>query len=264
MNERKYYYARLNGKRVYCGEGKTGYEKAKLVRAELKRKQKITELYKHGHTDEARAREAEEKKRKREHFKSFAELLNWFMTLPQVEAQRGYPRKVNSAVHLLNYFGGMHPGDIEGDTTEYYREQRKNQGAAENTVNNELALLSVTYTTAIKRKKLPADCKPGEIVIVDDRNPRPIVTDAQYKKLLEGASPDLKDILIGAYESAMRSGGLCNLRVGQINLDAVLSQVPPVKADYLDLGIFRYQDQNKAHCPRFSRLQRGLTEKDGR
>ena len=81
---------------------------------------------------------------------------------------------------------------------------------------------------------------PGEFVIVDSHNPRRTVSVEEYKKLLEYAGPDFRDVLVCAYESAMRSSEIANLTAGQVHLnEREISGIVSIDTlDYIDLGIF--------------------------
>jgi len=68
---------------------------------------------------------------KRIEFKTFTDLSNWYMTLPWIQEQKIYNRKISCAAHLIEYFGKKPINQIEGDEQEYYREFRKGQGAME-------------------------------------------------------------------------------------------------------------------------------------
>jgi integrase len=171
-------------------------------------------------------------------------MLNWYMQLPRIQKQKSYNRKVNACTHLLEYFGNIAVHSVESEDIERYRDAR---GAAPNTINVEVAVLSGAFTAAKKAKKIHADMRPGEFFIEEDNNRRPTVTEEQYKKLLKHSQPDFTDILVCGYESAMRSGEIANLRAYQVHLD--VAHISGALVDYIDLGIFDTKNSTRRSVP---------------
>jgi integrase len=77
---------------------------------------------------------------------------------------------------------------------------------------------------------------PGEFVLVKVRNPRRMVTEDEFDRISEGASGDFRDVLICAYESAMRSREIANLTASQVYLD--VRHISGKTLDYIGLGVF--------------------------
>lgn len=219
-----YYYARVDGQRVYCGKGDKGRKLAEAARSKHVAKQYESKEVRAG------------LKVKKTVLRTVKELSNWYMALPSTQELKSYPAKVIRTAHLLSYFGNKPLDQIEGDEQERYREYRRRQGAAHGTVNNEIEQLSAIYHAALKRKLISADSMPGEFVRVECTNPRRTITDGEYDKLLKYANPDFRDVLICGYESAMRSSEICKLTVNQIRLD--IQHISGENVSYIDLGIF--------------------------
>ena len=119
---------------------------------------------------------------------------------------------------------------------EKYRQYRKNQSAASGTIDLELNTLRSMYRMAVKSKLIPSDFLPGEFVLKNKRIPRRTISDAEFGLLLNHANDNFQDVLICAYESAMRSSEICKLTVGQVKLD--MKHISGDVLDYIDLGIF--------------------------
>jgi integrase len=187
---------------------------------------------------------------KREEFKTVKNLMDWYMTLPSVQEKQSYKRKLISISRVIDYFGKMPVGSVEGDTQEKYRQMRELQGAASGTIDLEIALLSAAYHLALKWKKISAESMPGEFLIRFEKNPRRLVKDEEYKTLLQKAKDDFRDVLICGYESAMRSSEIANLRAGQIHLDEIrLSNGKKMTVDYIDLGQFDTKNKTRRTVP---------------
>gem|GEM_PF-2014465 len=219
-----YWYARINGGKTYCGKGDEGRKMAEAARAKYVAKEYENREIRAG------------LKVKRDEMKTVKDLANWYMTLPSVQEQKSFQRKTAACGHLFEHLGNKLIRDIEGDEQERYREKRSQEGAASGTLDYEIEILAAIYNTARKRRKITADAMPGEFIQKRERNPRRRITQEEYGKLLEHAHPDFRDILICGYESAMRSGEICNLTAGQVHL--AVKHISGDTLDYIDLGIF--------------------------
>lgn len=151
--------------------------------------------------------------------------------------------------HLVRYFGNRPLNQFEKDEQSRYRAWRKRQTVkypfgnkqkkqtvTEATIDKEIITLSAMFHEAMKAKKIPPECMPGQFLRLDLYNPRRCVTDEEFEKILHYTNDAFKDVLICAYESAMRAGEIINLRAGQVHLD--VKHISGEILDYLDLGIF--------------------------
>ena len=230
-----YYYARVDGQRVYCGKGDKGRKMAEAARSKY-----VAKRYE---SKEIRAG----LKVKKTTLRTFKQLANWYMQLPSTQAKTSYYGKVSRVAHLMAFFGNRPLDQCEGDEQEKYRQHRKGEGAGPGTINLEIAQLSTMFHSARKKKLISADTMPGEFVKEAYSNPRPTIKDNDYEKLLEKADPDFKDILICGYESAMRSSEICNLTVGQVKLD--IQHISGTVVSYIDLGIFDTKNSTRRTVP---------------
>lgn len=239
-----YWYARIEGHEKYCGKGEKGRKLAEAARKKWEVKQY-----------ENRQLNAGLKVKKIE-LRKVKDLSNWYMTLPSIQQQKIYPRKISLAAHLLNYFGSKAVNRVEADDQEKYRTYRKGQGAMDGTIDLEIELLSAMYNLALKRKKINADAMPGEFVQYNNTNPRRIITDSEFEKILQHAGPDFKDVLICGYESAMRSSEICKITASQVRLD--IKHISGAVLDYIDLGIFDTKTGARRNIPISARLKEVL------
>jgi integrase len=249
-NGSTYWYARVDGRRKYCGKNDRGYKLAVAARSKY-----IAKRY------ENREMLAGLKVKKVK-FKNVRDLSNWYMELPRVQRQRGFKRKVAACVHLLAYFGNWAVHGVESDDIERYRMHRLKQGSSDNTVNVEVAVLSAMYHEAKKAKKIQADMMPGEFSTVRVNNPRRIITDDEFEALLKHAGPDFADFLICGHESSMRSSEVCDLRAYQVHLDETrISSGGAGIADYIDLGVFDTKTGAKRTVPVSPKLKAVLVRR---
>ena len=243
----EYWYARIDGEKKYCGRGSEGQKLAVAAKAK-----DITKRYEN---IEFRAG----LKVKKAEFKTVQDLSNWYMTIPSVQEKRGYTRKLFAVKHLVKYFGRKQITQADADEQERYREHRRSQGAAGNTMAVEMALLSAMYHMALKRKKINYEAMPGEFLIKTETNPRRLITDAEFDLMLNKATDNFKDILICGHESAMRSQEIANLTAGQVHLN--IQHISGRKLNYIDLGIFDTKTGARRTVPVSDRLKDVLERK---
>ena len=239
-----YWYARIDSHEKYCGKGEKGRKLAEAARKKWEVKQY-----------ENREANAGLKVKKIE-LRKMRDLSNWYMTLPSIQQQKIYERKISLAANLLKYFGNKAVNRVEADDQERYRIHRKDQGVMDGTVDLEIQLLSAMYHLALKRKKINADAMPGEFVKKENINPRRIITETEFEKLLNHADRDFKDVLVCGYESAMRSSEICNITAGQVHLN--IRHISGVVLNYIDLGIFDTKTGARRNIPISARLKEVL------
>jgi len=236
-----YWYARIDGQEKYCGKGEKGKKLAEAAKAK-----EIARSYENKEINVGI-------KVKRTEFKKVRDISKWYMSLPSVQAKKGYIRNQNATKHLLEYFGKKPVNYIEPDEQERYRQNRIGQGAADATVNYEIALLSAMYNLALKRKKIPVEVMPGEFVRKGSSPPRRIITEDEFEQILKHSDIDFQDLLICGYETAMRLSEIANLTKSQIHLD--LQHISGSILDYIDLGIFETKTGTRRTIPISSRLK---------
>jgi len=239
-----YWYARVEGNLKYCGKGDKGFKLAKASRMKWEVKQYENREVNAG------------LKVKKVELRKIIDLSNWYMTLPGIQEQKIYQRKLSACANLMKYFGSKRVNRLEADDQERYRVHRRDQGAMDGTVDLEIQLLSAMYHLALKRKKINIDAMPGEFVKKGNFNPRRIVTKLEFEKLLNHAAPDFRDALVCGYESAMRSSEICKLTAGQIHLD--MQHISGTILEYIDLGIFDTKTGARRTVPVSARLKEVL------
>jgi len=239
-----YWYARVGGDLVYCGKGDKGFTLATAARMKWEVKRYENREVNAG------------LKVKKVELKKVIDLCNWYMTLPSIQEQKTYIRRVQASKHLIDYFGNKPLNQIEGIQQERYREHRASQGIASGTIDLELKLLRTMYYKAIRAKLIPADFLPGEFIFKDATNPRRIIAENEFELLLKHAKLDFQDVLICAYETAMRSKEICNLTAEQVHLD--MKHFSGAVLDYIDLGIFDTKTGARRNIPISAKLKEVL------
>jgi integrase len=244
-NGATYWYAQIDGHRVYCGKDEKGRKLAEAARSKYV-----------GRKYENREVQAGLKTR-RSDFRTVGELCDWYMTLPGVQKQKNYGSRIGNARHLRGYFGSFPVGSVGGTEQETYRQRREAEGAAPGTVNNEIRLLSAMYHLALKDRKILPEQTPGRFPMEKGTNPRRVLTEDEAESLMAHVEDEnFRDVLVCAYETAMRSGEIQNLRVGQVHLG--VRHISGEVVDYIDLGIFDTKTQTRRTVPVSPRLKEVL------
>ena len=220
-----YWYASIDGQKKYCGKDAEGKELAEAARS--KHLAKKYEIRQAGAGIEV----------KRAAFNKIRDMCNWYMELSTTQKKKSYLRETQALKHLLPYFGKIPVGKLKGSDTVKYRDKRTKQKANDNTVDYELAVLRQIYRLAIKLDEIPPDSIPGQFVMNGEVNPRPIITNEQFELLHKNTTPKKKHILLCAWESAMRSGEISNLRAKNVHLDA-FTDMDGEWVSYISLGVF--------------------------
>jgi integrase len=239
-----FWYARVNDEKVYCGKGKKGQERAEAARGKY-----LSQRYQG--LDEGAGLQIYKPK-----FSSIAALSSWYMDLPSIKKQVRYPAKVDFNKHLLRHLGDMPVNKVATDTLEIYRSKREVEGAASSTIDGEISLLRSMYRKAWKSRKIKAETIPAEFPVLDEHNPRRTITEDEYKRLLEAAPPDYKDVLIAGYETGMRSAEICKLTASQVHLG--VSHISGQVVDYISLGIFDTKNRTERTIPVSAELKEVL------
>jgi len=263
---RTYWYARVDGEKVSCGPGEEGRALAELSRERHEQDLKLDKMESLPFQEQSqRLRKQLEKDRK---FRNVKELANWYMSLSITQNKKSYQRETQALKHLLPYFGKMSAGGLKGSDTVKYRDKRIQQGANDNTVDYELAVLRQAYRMAVGLDEITADFLPGSFVMNGKTNPRPIITDEQFELLHKNATPLFADILLCGWESAMRSGEITNLKVKDIHLD-VTTDIHGDSVSFIYLGYFGTKNKTERIVPisdtlreMFERRMEGLEPTD--
>lgn len=230
-----YWYARTDEGKIYCGKGEEGRALAEEARKKYEQDRNLEKMDSLGFKEQAQHYKKQVDKEKR--YRTVKDLANWYMGLSIVQKKRGYKRETQALKHLLAYFGKMSAHKLKGSDTVKYRDKRIKQVANDNTVDLELSILRQIYRLAMKLDEITADYLPGSFVMNGTTNPRPIITDEQFELLHSNAAPVFADILLCGWESAMRSGEICNLKAKDVHLD-VTTDIHGSSVSFIYLGIF--------------------------
>lgn len=105
-----------------------------------------------------------------------------------------------------------------GDVIKEYIDTRKNEGAANATINRSLSALSRMFRLAVEDKKLRPEDVPLIKKLKESNTRKGFFKDEEYVRL-RGALPDyIKPLLTMGYYTGMRLGEICSLKWEQVDL----------------------------------------------
>jgi integrase len=123
----------------------------------------------------------------------------------------------NNIRHLTDFFGGWRAHRITGEDVQRYVLNRQDQGAANATINRELATLRRAFNKAIKDEKIHH--KPAIEMLVED-NIRTGFFESEALGAVRRQLPEiLADIATVAYWTGWRRGDILELECRQIDLE---------------------------------------------
>jgi integrase len=142
-------------------------------------------------------------------------------------------RDENSAVHVKDFFGQKTVGSVNAAAIENYRAQRKQsttrfkKAPTPATINREVTFMKAVFSWAVRNREISDD--PAKHVRLEKENNirDRVLTDDEFKTLLEKSPAHLKPILIVAYHTAMRKSEILNLRWLQVDLKAGFISLAP-------------------------------------
>ncbi|GBD38340.1 Putative defective protein IntQ [bacterium HR37] len=132
---------------------------------------------------------------------------------------RAPERDIAASKPLLSFFGGKYVGELNLWLVEKYKARRKAQGRKPETINKELGVLRRMFNLALERKLITKNPIQGiKLVKVQKYLPR-VLTEEEFKRLYQSASPHFKPILLCAYLTGMRRGEIAKLKWSDVDFE---------------------------------------------
>lgn len=131
---------------------------------------------------------------------------------------RSYKRSLSVSKVLLRFWDGKKLTDVSTWSVEKVKVERKNEGKTLSNINRELTVLKRMFNLAI-HWGLTSSNPVKEVKFFKVNNePMRVLTEEDFSKLYEAASPHLKPILLCAVSTGMRRSELLNLLWTDVDL----------------------------------------------
>jgi len=162
---------------------------------------------------------------------TFDELGNWYLNLKSVRKLASFDRYEDALNNFTKAFGTTFLGDIKQTNLEEYQIERKEQGAADATIDYEIKIAQAAVNKAFDNDKVDGAClkafRRTKRLLKFGANARnQKVTVEQYLKLLEYVPAYYRSALIVAYNTGMRKGEIKQLKWSYIDWDNMMIRLP--------------------------------------
>jgi integrase len=140
--------------------------------------------------------------------------------------KKSYTRDITSTKALLNFFGGKTLQQITSWLVDKYKAQRQKsisrlgRPITKATINRELACLKHMFTRSIEWGLVPSSPAKKVKLFPEKPNKLRVISEAEFQKLHQAASPHFKPLLFCAYQTGARKGELAKLRWEDVDLEA--------------------------------------------
>ncbi len=125
---------------------------------------------------------------------------------------RSYKRDISISKVLLKFFSKMPLATITSWHVEKFKSRRKEEGKSLSTVNRELTVLKRVFNLGIEWKLTTHNPVKGVRFFKIPLGKLRVLSEEEFHKLFNSASPHLKPILIIAISTGMRRGEVLNLK----------------------------------------------------
>lgn len=167
--------------------------------------------------------------------RSFAEAADEYLDrLEESDGKNIKPKRQHLRMHLKPFFGSDRLDKISSFSIDRYRKARRSAGAADATINREMATLSHLFRSAVSWKWMRADCVPEIKKTAEGKKPIAVLSDEQADALMAGAISD-QDVRLWLFVAfglgaAMRHREILKVRYEHIDFDNRRLFIPDAKA----------------------------------
>jgi integrase len=131
---------------------------------------------------------------------------------------RSYKRSLSVSKVLLRFFGGKKLTDVSTWSVENFKVERKNEGKTLSNINRELTVLKRMFNLAIEWGLTSSNPVKRVKFFKVNNEPMRVLTEEEFSKLCEAASPHLKPVLLCAVSTGLRRSELLNLLWSDVDL----------------------------------------------
>ena len=162
---------------------------------------------------------------------TFDELAKWYLNQKSVRKLAAFDRYEDALNNFTKVFGKTFLGEIRQTDLEEYQIERKEQGAADATIDYEIKVAQAVVNKAFNNDKVDGAClKPfrrTKRLLKFGANARDVkVSVEQYLKLLDHVPSYYRSALIIVYNTGMRKGEIKQLKWSYIDRDNMMIRLP--------------------------------------
>ena len=157
----------------------------------------------------------------------FDELASGFLGDYQINQKRSLIRAQLSVRHLEAFFGGMRVVDITTPRIQAYIEKRIGQGAANATINRELAALKRMLRMGAQQTPPKVNRVPHIPMLKESNIRKGFFEYGEFLALREALPNYLKGFVTFAYKTGWRFSEIAGLTWGQVDLDQGVVRIEP-------------------------------------
>jgi len=162
---------------------------------------------------------------------TFAELSEWYLGLKSVKKLAAYNRYKGALNNFNGKFGQCSLINIRMTDLEDYQIERKDQGAADGTIDLEIKITQSAVTKAFDNDMISGSClkafRKTKCLLERGSNARKmLISIEQYLRLFNCASAYFKPVLIIAFNTGMRVGEIEKLRWAYIDWAKMMIRLP--------------------------------------
>ena len=168
-------------------------------------------------------------------YRSFSQASEDYLRLLDDSGGRNmHKKRKHFEMHINPYFGQMRIDRITDFAVLGYAKKRRDAGAAEGTINNELATLSHLFTIAVDAKWISRDVRPAIKKTTATLKPMVTLSPSQCSALLTAAKcdvdPDVFTFAAFGLNTAMRHSEILRVAYREINFDSRIIHIALAKA----------------------------------
>jgi len=152
----------------------------------------------------------------------FDELVEAFLADYRVNGKKSLARAMRSAGHLKRFFEGARVVQITSPGIQYYTEQRLEEGAANATINRELAALKRMFNLGAQQTPPKVDRVPHIPMLKENNVREGFFEQAEYEALRDALPCYLKGFVTFAYKTGWRFSEIAGRTWSLVDLDALV------------------------------------------
>jgi integrase len=160
----------------------------------------------------------------------FDELAADFLTDYRVNQKKSLKKAEQETDHLKGYFGGHRVTQITTPKIQAYIEHRLNKGAANGTINRELAALKRMFNLGAKQTPAKVDRVPHIPMLKENNIRKGFFEHGDFIALRDALPSYLKGFVTFAYKTGWRVSEIKNLTWSQVDLDQGIVTLEPGEA----------------------------------